>query len=143
MSSADEAVALFVDLEPQASEACTLPYRPYPGNRAHDAWTIRRAIVRARSALTSMQTHEAARATAHVRRLLTNRGEMYFPGYLDTLRLLEAFLLVAEDDLTGARNVLVSLHYSRTIRLPQRFFAIWNGGTASAKRPAHRTLPIT
>lgn len=108
MSSADEAVASFVDLEPQASEACALPYRPYPGNRARDAWTIRRAIVRARAALTSMQIHEASRATAHVRRLLTSRGEGYFPGYLDTLRLLEAFLLVAEDDLTGARNVLVS-----------------------------------
>jgi DNA-binding CsgD family transcriptional regulator len=71
-------------------------------------WSIRRAVVRARRALLNMQLHEASKATAQLRRSIGALPQSVSAPYAHALRLLEAFVLVAEDDLTTARGVLLS-----------------------------------
>jgi LuxR family transcriptional regulator, maltose regulon positive regulatory protein len=69
---------------------------------------IRRAIIRARSALAQARIDEAARATLQVNRLV----EKYLPAipdaYLAALRLLQGSLLAAEDQFADARTILLS-----------------------------------
>jgi LuxR family transcriptional regulator, maltose regulon positive regulatory protein len=73
---------------------------------SEDTWGVRRAIVRARSALVGMQLEEASRATAQLKRLLSNRSEPHFARYARALRILEASILAAEDDFSAARGAL-------------------------------------
>jgi ATP/maltotriose-dependent transcriptional regulator MalT len=73
------------------------------------SWAIRRAIVRARSALVGMRLHEASKATAQIKRLLSNRSAAYAGRYAYTLRALEASILAAEDDFSAAQRVLISV----------------------------------
>jgi ATP/maltotriose-dependent transcriptional regulator MalT len=82
------------------------------GSQAHasaDTWAIRRAIVRARSALISMRLDDASRATAQLKDLLSNRNGSYFFRYACALRILEASILAAEDDFSASRAALMSL----------------------------------
>src|SRR5271170_91718 len=109
MSSADESIALSSHLS--SGYTWESPAFAYPATRAdfpQGTWRIRREIVRARSALMSMQLHEASKSTALVRRLLSSRGKAHFARYARILRILEATILVAEDDLPAARSVLTS-----------------------------------
>jgi LuxR family maltose regulon positive regulatory protein len=97
-------------------------FRPYRGNQAHsseDTWAVRRAIVRARSALISMRLDDASRATAQLKDLLSNRDGSYFFRYACALRIIEASILAAEDDFSASRGALMSL-------------ASHNGDTAAA-----------
>jgi ATP/maltotriose-dependent transcriptional regulator MalT len=73
---------------------------------SEDTWEVRRAIVRARSALISMRLEDASRATAQLKRLLSDRSEPYFARYARALRILEAAILAAEDDFSAARSAL-------------------------------------
>jgi LuxR family maltose regulon positive regulatory protein len=76
---------------------------------SEDTWAIRRAIVRARSALIGMRLDEASRATVQIKRLLSNRSASYSGRYACTLSVLEASIHAAEDDLSAARRVLLSV----------------------------------
>ena len=84
-----------------------------------NTWGIRRAIVRARSALIGMRLDDASKATAQLKRLLSNRSGSYYFRYACTLRILEASILAAEDDFSASRSVLMSV-------------ASHNGDTAAA-----------
>src|ERR1700739_4256211 len=111
MSSADEIVARFPEYDPtEASIGCTLPRLVTDLTRpltSQAAWRIRRTIVQARSALISMRLDEASRATVRLERLLSTCSESsHATHYANTLRMLQACLLAAADDLTAAREVL-------------------------------------
>ena len=113
MSSADEIIARFADHETtQAPDGCVLPGLVTGATRtltSEAAWGIRRTIVRARSALISMRLDEASRATVRLQRLLNTCNESHATRYASTLRMLQACLLAAEDDLTAARDMLTTL----------------------------------
>jgi ATP/maltotriose-dependent transcriptional regulator MalT len=87
----------------------------YPASRgsqvrsSEDTWAVRRAIVRARSALISMRLDDASRATAQLKNLLSSRNGSYFARYARALRILEASILAAGDDFSAARAALMSL----------------------------------
>jgi LuxR family transcriptional regulator, maltose regulon positive regulatory protein len=112
MSSADESIALFTEPDGPQTPECFVLY-PATCNRraaaAEDTWSIRRAIVRARSALSSMRLDDASRVIAHLRRLLSHRADAYCSRYMYALRILEASVLSAQDDFSGARSVLTSV----------------------------------
>jgi LuxR family maltose regulon positive regulatory protein len=74
-----------------------------------ERWRIRREIVRAGRAIMSMQLHEAPKSIALARRLLCKCDKAHYGRYSRVLRMLEAFILVAEDDLSVARSVLLDL----------------------------------
>jgi ATP/maltotriose-dependent transcriptional regulator MalT len=76
---------------------------------AEGTWKIRRAIIRARSALIGMRLDEASRVTAQIKRLLSNPSTSYFGRYACTLSVLEASIHAAEDDFSAARRVLKSV----------------------------------
>jgi DNA-binding NarL/FixJ family response regulator len=112
MSSADGAIASPGHLKPEyGSDSCSLAYHSPRAHSPLDSWGIRREIVRARCALMRMQLREASKATALVRRLLGNRGKSHYARYARVVGMLEASILVAEDDLSGARNVLMNLDW--------------------------------
>jgi len=113
MSSAEPAIELFAELDTGQTPDCSVVLFPATrGSQAHssaDTWAVRRAIVRARSALLSMRLDDASKATAQLKRLLSNRGNSYFFRYACALRTLEASILAAEDDFSAARSVLMSV----------------------------------
>jgi LuxR family maltose regulon positive regulatory protein len=86
---------------------------------SEDTWAVRRAIVRARSALISMRLDDASRATSQLKILLSNRNDWYFFRYACALQILEASILAAGDDFSASRAALMSL-------------ASYNGDTAAA-----------
>jgi DNA-binding CsgD family transcriptional regulator len=112
MSSADEVVALFADEEIGQTPDCSVLLFPVTrGSQAHSSdgtWGVRRAIVRARCALISMRLDDASRATAQLKRLLSNRSDSYLARYACALRILEACILAAEDNFLASRSVLLS-----------------------------------
>src|ERR1700734_2843297 len=76
---------------------------------SEDTWALRRAIVRARSALISMRLDDASRATAQLKCLLSSRGGSYFFRFACALRTLEASILAAEGDFSASRTMLMSV----------------------------------
>ena len=82
MPSADGATARFAihnGGETPADSVVPCPARRVSRTRSSEGtWEIRRAIVRARSALISMRLEEAWRATAELKRLLSQRGDPHF-----------------------------------------------------------------
>jgi LuxR family transcriptional regulator, maltose regulon positive regulatory protein len=112
MSNAEAAGALFTELDiGQTPDRSVVLFPPTRGGQAHsqDTWVVRRAIVRARSALISMRLDDASRATAQLKRLLSNRSGSYFFRYACALRLLEASILAAEGDFSASRSLLMSV----------------------------------
>jgi LuxR family maltose regulon positive regulatory protein len=69
---------------------------------------IRRAIIRARCALSQARIEEAARATLQVNRLIENHLPEIPAAYAAALRMLQASLLAAEDQFAEARAILQS-----------------------------------
>jgi LuxR family maltose regulon positive regulatory protein len=57
----------------------------------------------------SMRIDDATRATVQLKRLLSNRSGSHFFHYACTLRILEASILAAEDDLSASRAALMSV----------------------------------
>jgi LuxR family maltose regulon positive regulatory protein len=112
MSSAEAAIAPFAEQDIGQTPARSVVLFPATrGSQAHsskDTWAVRRAIVRARSALISMRLDDASRATAQLKRLLSNRSGSYF-RYACALRLLEASILAAEDNYSASRSILMSV----------------------------------
>jgi ATP/maltotriose-dependent transcriptional regulator MalT len=110
MSSADEAIAPFSQPNSEYPSAqswsVSLPAR---GHRPAGSWGIRREIARARIALMSMQLPEASRAATLARRLLGRVRQSQRARYERALRALEASILVGQDDLAGARHLLINL----------------------------------
>jgi LuxR family transcriptional regulator, maltose regulon positive regulatory protein len=113
MSSTEAAIALFAEQDiGQTPDRSVVLFPATPGSQAQsseDTWAVRRAIVRARSALISMRLDDASRATAQLKRLLSNRNGSYFFRYACALRILEASILAAEDDFSASRGVLMSV----------------------------------
>src|SRR5689334_14808096 len=113
MSSAEAAIALFAEQDiGQTPDRSAALFPATRGSQAHwleDTWGVRRAIVRARSALINMRLDDASRATAQLKRLLSNRSESYFARYARVLQILEASILAAEGDFAASRNVLMNL----------------------------------
>jgi LuxR family transcriptional regulator, maltose regulon positive regulatory protein len=69
---------------------------------------IRRAIIRACSALAQTRIDDAARATLQVNRLVENHIRWIPDAYVAALRMLQASLLAAEDQFADARTILMS-----------------------------------
>jgi DNA-binding CsgD family transcriptional regulator len=116
MSSADEAIAPFGDDREtgQASAGPALLYLVSRRNRALSLpvnWDIRRALIRARSALINMQLHDATREMERLRRLLSNRGERCCTRYTRALAIMQASILAAKDEFSAARKVLMSVDW--------------------------------
>jgi LuxR family maltose regulon positive regulatory protein len=113
MSSAEAAIALFPEQDiRQTPDRSVVLFPATLGSQAHssgDTWAVRRAIVRARSALIGMRLDDASRATALLKRLLSNRSASYFFRYACALRILEASILAAEDNFSASRSVLMSV----------------------------------
>jgi len=123
MSNAEAAIALFTEQDiGQTPDRSVVLFPATRGSQAHsseDTWAVRRVIVRARSALISMRLDDASRATAQLKRLLSNRSGSYFFRYASALRILEASIQAAEEDSSASRSVLMRL-------------ASHNGDTAAA-----------
>ena len=94
MSSAEAAIALFAEQDiGQTPDRSVVLFPATRGSQAHwseDTWAVRRAIVRARSALISMRLDDASKATAQLKRLLSNRSGAYCCRFTCALRILEA-----------------------------------------------------
>jgi LuxR family maltose regulon positive regulatory protein len=88
-------------------DAPSLTYITTPALPPGESWRIRREIVRAGRAIMGMHLQDASRSIALARRLLCDKPR--YVRYSRTLRTLEAFILVAEDDLSAARNALLDL----------------------------------
>lgn len=76
---------------------------------ADGTWAVRRAIVRARSALLRARLDEAAKAIAQLNRLLSDRAHSDQVPYSRVLRILQACRLAAGDDFIAARDALATL----------------------------------
>jgi ATP/maltotriose-dependent transcriptional regulator MalT len=113
MSSADQAIAVcsdgYADLTPDCSVATYLSTRRPHTHLSEATWSIRRAIVRARSALIGMRLDEASRAILQIKRLLSSRSTSYCGRYACILSVLEASIHAMEDDFSAARRVLMSV----------------------------------
>jgi ATP/maltotriose-dependent transcriptional regulator MalT len=113
MSNAEASIALFTEQDIGQTPDCSVVLFPATrGSQVHfaeDTWAIRRAIVRARSALINMRLDDASRATAQLKRLLSNRSGSYSLRFACALRLLEASILAARDDSSASRSVLMSV----------------------------------
>src|SRR5579863_412519 len=113
MSNAEASIALYSEQDIGQTPDCSVVL--FPANRgsqvhsAADTWAIRRAIVRARSALIHMRLDDATRATTQLKRLLGNRGGSHFFRFACAQRTLEASILAAEGDFSASRNVLMSV----------------------------------
>jgi hypothetical protein len=112
MSSAEVAIAFAEQDIGQTIDRSVVPLPATRDSQAHspdDTWAVRRAIVRARSALISMRLDDASRATAQLKRLLGNRSGSYFFRYARALWILEGSILAAKDGLSASRSVLMSI----------------------------------
>lgn len=113
MSNAEAAVALFteqaVGQTPDHSEVLLPAFHGRQAHSPEETWAVRRAIVRARSALIGMRLDDASRATTQLKRLLNNRSGSYSFRFTYALRILEASILAAEDDCSASRSVLMSV----------------------------------
>jgi LuxR family maltose regulon positive regulatory protein len=113
MSSLDQTLAL--PLDQGASAAPDWSVVPYPaiGDSATEpyqgSWAVRRAIVRARSALVAMRLDEAAKATNQLSRLLNHHEKSWCGRYASAHRILEALLQAAADQLAPAHCALMTL----------------------------------
>jgi LuxR family transcriptional regulator, maltose regulon positive regulatory protein len=134
MSSAEAAIALFTgQVIGQTSDRSVVQFPATRGGQDHsleNTWAVRRTIVRARSALISMRLDDASRATAQLKSLLSNRSRLYFFRYACALRILEAAILAAEDDLLASRSVLMSVasHNGDTTAATVLRYVHWNLG---------------
>ena len=112
MSPLDQTLAPFdhsAAVTPDWSVAPWPPIGDSGGPLSIGTWAIRRAIVRARSALINMRLDEASKATSQLSRLLSNRENSRRDRYVFALRILQASLLAAGDQLAAARTMLMSL----------------------------------
>src|SRR5579863_2973296 len=113
MSNAEASIALYSEQDIGQTPDCSVVL--FPANRGShvhstaDTWAIRRAIVRARSALIHMRLDDATRATTQLKRLLGNRGGSHFFRFACAQRTLEASILAAEGDFSASRTVLMNL----------------------------------
>jgi LuxR family maltose regulon positive regulatory protein len=113
MSNAEPAIALFAEQDiGQTLDRSVVLFSATRASQAHspeDTWAVRRAIVRARTALLNMRLDDASRATAQLKRLLSNRSGAYCFRFACALRTLEASILAAEGDFSASRSVLMSI----------------------------------
>ncbi len=103
------------------------------GSRARSSdgtWAIRRAIVRARSALLRMRLEEAAKAIAQLSRLLSNRRHSEQALYSRALWILQACRLAAGDDFAAARSALATVPALRddVVSATIRRYVDWKSG---------------
>ena len=116
MSSLDQAVAEPIDQTAQvAADWSQLPMPAIvragtPRSVSVTDWEVRRALVRARSALIALRLDEASRALTRVNLLLSARGGGSKPiRYGFALRILQAWLFAAGDQFADARRLLATL----------------------------------
>jgi DNA-binding CsgD family transcriptional regulator len=134
MPSADGATARFAvhsaGRTPDSSGASCPATRVSRTRSSEGTWEIRRAIVRARSALISMRLEEVSRATAHLKRLLSERPDPHLARYAFALRILEASTLAAADDFSTARSLLTNVpaHTGDTLAATVLRYLDWRDG---------------
>jgi LuxR family maltose regulon positive regulatory protein len=95
-----------------APDWTVIPDRPAEDPRppaTTGTWAVRRAIARARAALVAMRLEEASKAIGQLNRLLCPLARARRERYLPTLRILEASLHAASDELVAARKLLTAL----------------------------------
>jgi ATP/maltotriose-dependent transcriptional regulator MalT len=113
MSSVDQAISLCADGYADLAPDCSLvAHLRTPRTRTHPpdgSWTIRRAMVRARSALVGMRLEEASKAAAQIKRLLNSRSCSYSGPYGASLGVLEAAIHAVQEDFSAARRVLMGV----------------------------------
>lgn len=107
MTSLDQTLPASEDVELtfHSSPTCPPEGRTSPPEATRP---IRRAIIRACSALAEARIEEAARATLQVNRLVESQLHRIPSGYVTALRMLQASLLAAEDRFPEARAILLS-----------------------------------
>jgi ATP/maltotriose-dependent transcriptional regulator MalT len=138
MSSADQAISRYADgyddLVPDCSAVVSISARRARTRLPEDTWAVRRAIIRARSALIGMRLDEAWKATAQIKRLLSNRSTSCCGRYACTLSVLEASIHAAEDDFPAARHVLMSVASDAddTVAAPLLRYLNWKHGEHKA-----------
>jgi len=134
MSSADEAIALLADQDIGQTADGSVPIcAATHGGRAQlseDTWEVRRAIVRARSALIGMRLDDASRAMAQLKRLLSNRSDAHRARYASVVPILEGAILAAEDNCLAARDKLLSVasHSRDTLAATLLRYVDWKHG---------------
>ena len=79
------------------------------GRSPDGSWAIRRALVRARSALLRARLDEASKAIAQLNRLLSGCPRSDHALYFRSVRILQACRLAASDDFVAARDALAAL----------------------------------
>jgi|HubBroStandDraft_1064217.scaffolds.fasta_scaffold36357_3 LuxR family maltose regulon positive regulatory protein len=113
MSPLDQTPALNLDhsavIAPDWSIAPDRPPEDSRPSSTAGTWAVRRAIARARSALVAMRLEEASKAMGQLNRLLCQLARPRRERYLPTLRILEALLHAAADELVAARKLLTTL----------------------------------
>ena len=113
MPSMDQMTAPFSDdgiaQAPDSSGVLSLSIAGSRARASDGTWAIRRAIVRARSALLRMRLEEAAKAIAQLSRLLSSRRHSEQALYSRALWILQACRLAAGDDFAAARSALATV----------------------------------
>jgi LuxR family transcriptional regulator, maltose regulon positive regulatory protein len=113
MPPLDQSLALSIDHGATVTpDWLVVPYPPVGASGAPTSsgtWAVRRAIVRARSALIAMKLDEASKATSQISRLLSRLENSRRDPYAPTLRILDASMHAAADQLVAARAVMMSL----------------------------------
>lgn len=113
MHSMDQMTAPFSDdgiaQAPDSSGVLSLSIAGSRARASDGTWAIRRAIVRARSALLRMRLEEAAKAIAQLSRLLSSRRHSEQALYSRALWILQACRLAAGDDFAAARSALATV----------------------------------
>ena len=115
MSSLDEAVAVPIDQTVQIAadwSQLLMPAVDRSGTSPSVSvthWQVRRALVRARSALIALRLDEASRALARVNLLLSARGLAKPMRLVFAFRMLQACLFAAGDQFADAHRLLATL----------------------------------
>jgi LuxR family transcriptional regulator, maltose regulon positive regulatory protein len=114
-------IAPYAATMPQIDEVRRPAVRTAYGSEANapktQTWQIRRAFVRARRALLNLRQREVAKAILQIESLLATSATA--PRYEDALTQLRACLLVVEDDLPRARELLISTRAAAEGTLPK------------------------
>jgi LuxR family maltose regulon positive regulatory protein len=113
MSPLDQTRALSFDHRAaEMPDWCATPCPPVADSCAPSSagtWGILRLIARAHSALIALRLDEASKAASHLSRVLSNHENLRRDRDVFALRIVQAALLAAGDELAAARAILKTL----------------------------------
>lgn len=134
MSPLDQTLAVPIDpvvvIAPDWSSLADDPARVLRVPCLSRTWAMRRTIARARAALIAMRLEEAAKALSEVSALMRHLARPRRERYLPVVRLLEASLQVASDQLPAAHELLRRLpeHSTDSMVAPLLRYLDWQRG---------------